>query len=161
MFIRPAVSTDIEAIQELDKESTTYHRKFDRNFYMVSEKWWKIKRNFQLAAMKDSKNLILVAEDNDEIVGYVWGYVERLNKYNIGKIQELVVSIRHRRKGIGTRLVKSLLEFFKSKNCIIVEVLVNVKNIAAYKTYKNLGFEEKEYRMQAKIDKTRKFRPFV
>ncbi|MEM7813450.1 MAG: GNAT family N-acetyltransferase [Candidatus Aenigmatarchaeota archaeon] len=161
MLVRRAVKSDIQDIQELDKESTVYHRRFDRDLYQVSEKWWKVKRKFQLAAMKDSKNLVLVAEDGKRIVGYLWGYVERLNKYNIGKIQELIVSTRYRRKGIGTRLIKNLLKFFKDKNCIIAEVTVNAKNGAAIKTYERLGFEKREYKMQLKIDKKRKFSPFA
>jgi len=53
------------------------------------------------------------------------------------------------------------LKFFEDKNCTIVEVMVNIKNNAAFKTYKKLGFEKKEYRMQLKIDKTKKFSPFL
>lgn len=161
MFIRKIVSSDIKAIQKLDKESTAYHRRFDRDLYQISKKWWKIKKDSQLAVIKDPKNLILVAEDNRKIVGYSWGYVERLNKYNIGKIQELVVSVQHWRKGIGTQLIKKLLEFFVDKNCIIVEVMVNVRNKPAFEIYKKIGFDEKEYKMQLKLDKAKKFSPFI
>lgn len=77
------------------------------------------------------------------------------------KIQESIVSARYRRKGIVTQLIKKLLEFFKDKNCSIVEVMVNVKNNVAFKTYKRLGFEKKEYRMQLKIDERKKFHPLV
>ena len=154
-------NNDIKAIQKLDKESTLYHRRFDKELYQISKKWWRIKKNSQIAAIKDPKNLTLVAENNGKIIGYSWGYVEQLGKYSIGKIQELIVSAQYRRKGIGTQLIKNLLKFFEDKNCTIVEVMVNIKNNAAFKTYKKLGFEKKEYRMQLKIDKTKKFSPFL
>ena len=52
MNIRKAKREDIEVIHNLDRESTKYHKKFDKDFYTISEKWWKIKKDSQIKAIK-------------------------------------------------------------------------------------------------------------
>ncbi|HLC76773.1 MAG TPA: GNAT family N-acetyltransferase [archaeon] len=142
-------------------ESTTYHQRFDNDFYTISQKWWKIKKTSQFTAIKDATNLILVAENEGIVIGYVWGYIEKVAKLKIGKIQDLIVTKKYRRKGVAAALIQELLIFFRNKKCIISETLVNVKNETALKAFEKLGFEKKEYKMRLKLDETKKFRPFV
>lgn len=160
MIIRKAKKEDIESIHKLDEESTKYHKKFDRDFYTISEKWWKIKKDSQINAIKSPTNLILVAEIDDKVVGYIWGYVEIIMKHKIGKIQELIVTSKQRGKGIGKELIKRMLDFFKEKKCIISEIEVFVENLPTIKVYEKAGFKKKEYKMRLKLDKTKRFRPF-
>ncbi len=159
--IRAAKKEDIEAIHLLDKESTKYHEKFDKHFYIISKKSWKIKKNSQKKAIKSSTDLILVAELNSEIIGYIWGYTEKIAKYKIGKIQELIVTSNQRRKGIGGKLIKNMLNFFKKKKCIISEIEVFVDNKPTVSAYEKIGFRKITYKMQLKLDKTKKFKPFA
>ncbi len=161
MLIRKASSKDIESIHKLDKESTTYHWRFDKNLYTVSRKWWEIKKASQCTAMKDSTNLILVAEEGGIIIGYIWGFIERIAKLKIGKIQDLIVTMKHRRRGIALALIKNMMDFFRNEKCIISEVAVNIENEPAIKSYEKVGFEKKEYKMRLKLDKMKKFRPFA
>jgi ribosomal protein S18 acetylase RimI-like enzyme len=161
MLIRKAKKEDIESIHKLDKESTRYHRKFDKDFYTISEKWWEIKKDSQIKAIKSPTNLILVAEINGKVVGYIWGYIETIMKNKIGKIQELIVTSRQRGKGIGKELIKNMLDFFKGKKCIISEIEVFVDNLSTIQVYEKVGFKKREYKMQLKLNKTKKFRPFL
>ncbi len=160
MMIRKAKKEDIESIHKLDRESTKYHRKFDKDFYTISEKWWKIKKDSQIKAIKSPTNLILVSEIDGKVVGYIWGYIETIMKNKIGKIQELIVTSKQRGKGIGTRLIKQMLDFFKDKKCIISEIEVFVENLPTIQVYEKAGFKKKEYKMQLKLNKTKRFRPF-
>ena len=153
MKIRKAKLEDIERIHELDKESVEYHKKFDKDFYTVSNKWWNIKKDSQIKAIKSSRDLILVAEDEGDVVGYIWGYIE--NK--IGKIQELIVTSKSRGKGVGTNLINEMLKYFKEKKCEISEIEVNVENEPTIKTYEKAGFKKREYKMWLKF---KKFKPF-
>ncbi len=159
-MIRKAKKEDIESIHKLDRESTKYHRKFDKDFYTISEKWWKIKKDSQIKAIKSPTNLILVSEIDGKVVGYIWGYIETIMKNKIGKIQELIVTSKQRGKGIGTRLIKQMLDFFKDKKCIISEIEVFVENLPTIQVYEKAGFKKKEYKMQLKLNKTKRFRPF-
>ena len=160
MLIRKAKKEDIESIHKLDRESTKYHKKFDKDFYTISEKWWKIKKNSQLKSIKSPTNLILVSEIDGKVVGYIWGYIETIMKHKIGKIQELIVTSKQRGKGIGKELIKHILDFFKTKECVVSEIEVFVKNLPTIQVYEKIGFKKKEYKMQLKLNKTKKFRPF-
>ena len=160
MIIRKARKEDINAINFLDRESTRYHENFDKDFHTVSEKFWTMKKDSQIKAIKSSKELILVAEIDRKVIGYIWGYIEEVIKYKIGKIQELIVTFKERGKGIGTRLITEMLNFFKKNKCIISEIEVFVDNLPALKTYEKIGFRKREYKMQLKLD-NRKFSPFV
>ena len=160
MLIRKARKEDIESIHKLDRESTKYHKKFDTDFYTISEKWWKIKKDSQLKAIKSPTNLVLVAESDGKIVGYIWGYIETIMKHKIGKIQELIVTSKQRGKGIGTRLIKQMLDFFKNRKSVISEIEVFVENLPTIQVYEKAGFKKREYKMQLKLNKTKRFRPF-
>jgi len=160
MNIRKAKKEDIESIHKLDRESVKYHKKFDRDFYSISEKWWKIKKDSCLKAIENPANLILVSEINGKVVGYIWGFVETSIKNKIGRIQELIVTSRQRGKGIGKELINQMLNFFKEKKCIISEIEVSVNNLPTVQVYERLGFKKREYKMQIKLNKTEKFRPF-
>jgi|SRR3989338_2832344 len=160
MIIRKAKKEDIESIHKLDIESVKHHKTFDKDFYSISERWWKIKKASQLKAIKSPTDLVLVAESGGKIVGYIWGYIEIMMKYKIGKIQELIVTSKQRGKGIGTRLIKQMLDFFRNRNCVISEIGVFVKNLPAIQVYGNAGFKKREYKMQLRLNETQKFRPF-
>ena len=151
MIIRKAKKEDIEEIHKLDKESVKYHRKFDKDFFTISEKWWKIKKDSQLKAISSRKDIVLVAFD-DKVVGYIWGYFER----EVGKLQELIVISRCRGKGLGKKLISEALKLLKKK-CAVVNIEVYVDNEPTVKVYEKLGFKKKEYKMQLRF---RNYKPF-
>jgi ribosomal protein S18 acetylase RimI-like enzyme len=159
MQIRQANAKDITQIHELDRESVLYHKKFDREFYTVSEKWWKIKKASQVEALKKVSDLILVAEGNGKIIGYIWGYVEKMAKLNVGKIQDLIVTSRYRNRGTATRLIKGMLKFFMTKKCAVADVEVHIRNDAAIDVYERAGFVKQNYRMRLKLNRAEPFSP--
>lgn len=159
LVVRPAETKDIDIIHELDMESVKFHKKFDREFYHISDKWWKVKKDSQIKALKNPTNLILVAEEDKKIIAYIWGIIYKMTKFNVGKIQEIVVTSKHRRRGVAIKLVKRILEFFKSKKCIVSEVEVNVRNEHAMKLYEMMGFVKKNCSMRLKLDKSKSFSP--
>src|SRR3989344_1944315 len=158
MLIRKAKKEDIESIHKLDRESIKYHKKFDKDFYMISENWWKIKKDSQIKAIKSPTNLVLIAESDEKVVGYIWGYVGTIMKHKIGKIQELIVTSKQRGKGIGKELIKNILDFFKERKCIISEIEVFVENLPTIQVYEKAGFRKREYKMQLKLNKTKRFK---
>src|SRR3989338_8425131 len=160
MLIRKACMTDIDSIHELDMESVEYHMKFDKDFYSISQKWRDVKKKSQAEALNYSSNLILVEEHEDRITAYIWGYIMNIADMKIGKIQELIVTHECRRKGIASALLNSMLNFFRSNDCITSEVDVRVENEPALKAFKKSGFRKQEFRMRLELDKARKFRPF-
>lgn len=101
----------------------------------------------------EKDDLCMVAETEGKIVGAVW--VRDMKDYgNIGDgIPSFAISLykEYRGNGIGTELMKTMLEELKSRGCKKASLSVQKKNYAA-KMYQKLGFEvvqenEEEYIM--------------
>jgi len=90
----------------------------------------------------------IVAEEDGEIVGYVMCRIETglpdfglLGIAKRGHVISIAVLPEHRRKGIGTALMKEAMagmKGYKSKECYLE---VRVSNTPAVKLYEKLGFE--------------------
>ncbi|NPV50178.1 MAG: ribosomal protein S18-alanine N-acetyltransferase [Candidatus Methanofastidiosum sp.] len=90
--------------------------------------------NFLFESYRDT---FLVVEKDKEVIGFVIGIVQKKE----GHI--LVIAIRDdfKRKGIGTFLMKKLIDIYKKKGITRLKLEVRVSNIAAISMYKNLGFK--------------------
>lgn len=90
--------------------------------------------NFLYESHRDT---FLVAEKEREVIGFVIGIVQKKE----GHI--LVIAIRddYKKKGIGTFLMKKLIEIYKKKGITQLKLEVRASNVAALSMYKNLGFK--------------------
>ncbi|HMK53983.1 MAG TPA: ribosomal protein S18-alanine N-acetyltransferase [Methanobacteriaceae archaeon] len=87
----------------------------------------------------------LVAQQDNIIVGYIIFWIRFEDE---GHIISLAVDKKYRRKGVGSRLVKSALEIFNRYPLKNIKLEVRVGNKAARKFYQNMGFEEKKFMPQ-------------
>ena len=88
-----------------------------------------------------SKNLLFVASENDEIVGFIWGVFINYGISRYGYIEELIVKEEFRRKQIGIRLVNTLLKEFKKLETWSVFVSTEKDNQGVASFYNKLGFK--------------------
>lgn len=80
----------------------------------------------------------LVAKKENEIIGFagIWKAVDDIHITNI------VVKKSFRNKGIGSIILKQLIEISKlEKNINSITLEVNIKNVPAQKLYEKFGFE--------------------
>jgi ribosomal protein S18 acetylase RimI-like enzyme len=68
--------------------------------------------------------LVLVAEDNEEVVGVIIGTIDN----NRGYIYRLAVEASHQRKGIGKTLIRSLDHKFRHRDVTRILVAVDEHN---------------------------------
>lgn len=135
MIYRKYESEDIKAIRDILESDLGYSCELDKLNNRIDEM---IKRgNYQ----------IFVASDNDKVVGFI-GCVNYLafELENEGmKIIALAVSKVHRRKGIGTELLKTA-EYWAKENSIEV-VLLNsgLQREDAHSFYESQGYYKKSY----------------
>ena len=89
----------------------------------------------------NNKNLLLVAVDNNEIIGFLSAQKGYFNK--IKHTAYIVVGIReeHRNKGIGKELFKSLDIWAIDEKIMRLELTVVCENIIAKNLYEKNGFE--------------------
>ncbi|MDS0526608.1 ribosomal protein S18-alanine N-acetyltransferase [Clostridium sp. SHJSY1] len=84
----------------------------------------------------------LVAKSNDKIVGFagVWTIVDE------GHITNIAVHPEFREKGIGSALIKSLIDYSKNWGCTSLTLEVRASNTPAKNLYKKFGFVEEGIR---------------
>jgi ribosomal protein S18 acetylase RimI-like enzyme len=97
----------------------------------------------------NEKYRFFVAEDDGKIVGYSRVHLYRWN--NSAFIISLLVDAGHRRKGIGTRLLKAMEDFSKENKARVLMLDASPDNAPTLQLYfKNgfriCGFNDKIYR---------------
>ncbi|MFD0798238.1 GNAT family N-acetyltransferase [Maribacter chungangensis] len=90
-------------------------------------------------------DLCLVAVENEELIGACWGRI--FDEYNKGygfldtETPELSIAVKeqHRNKGIGTKLIYNIAEYYSGLNIKTLSLSVDKKNLAIG-LYKKIGF---------------------
>lgn len=80
----------------------------------------------------------LVVEEDHEIRGYVGVW----NVMSEGQITNVAVAASHREKGVGSKLIKALVDYAKENQLVLLLLEVRSSNIAAQKLYSKFGFEQ-------------------
>ena len=93
--------------------------------------------------VKDEDSIIFVAVVEDEIVGYIYGYVQNDNKIKIeleAYIDSLFVDEEYRKQGIGNNLINKFIEEAKYRGVKYIYVENKVDNEIARFLYEKLDF---------------------
>lgn len=94
--------------------------------------------------MIDNENkIILVARDNDIILGYVYGFIQdngNLFNNKMAKLDALFVKEQYRGNGIARSLIREFINWAREKEVAYVELTVCKDNTNAIDLYQNEGF---------------------
>jgi GNAT superfamily N-acetyltransferase len=96
-----------------------------------------------LKKVKKMHGLILLAYNQEKIVGCIVGIIEEQNKYDLleyiptkgGRILDLFVADTYRNLGIGNKLMQQMEDYFKQNECDIIRVDVFEPNKFAHSFY--------------------------
>ena len=116
-----------------------------------NESWTpeEIKQDLNLA-FSEKEPIVLVAEVDKTLAGFVWGYKLPLEKFswllgvidgNVNYMDEIAVGGDRRIKGIGTRLGVEYLELVRRKNMTGVALRTDIWNSASMALFRKLGFQ--------------------
>ena len=89
--------------------------------------------------LNDQTKMIFVAEDdNNKIQGSIVGATSKCIKHREGAL-DIFIKEKHRGKGIGTRLMDRLFEWFREEGCRSMLINAYAANEQATKFYKKYG----------------------
>ena len=98
--------------------------------------------DFHLAAefRRDDRHLLVVAQDQDVVVGFASGvtYVHPDKPIELW-INEVGVASSHQRQGIGKLVIRALLDLGRTAGCREAWVLTERSNTAALRLYESVG----------------------
>ncbi len=142
MNIRHAKLDDLQQIAELWWEMHNFNSNFDDRYYDTKPKdeciEWKYGSLKEILDKPD--HLIWVAEENNNVVGYV--YVQILERppifiYNqIAKVQEASITKEYQQKGVFKQSWNIILNELKDKNIKMAELEIDLNNPAHFAYWK-------------------------
>ena len=88
--------------------------------------------------LENPQAVFLVAEEKGEVLGYIGMHVV----FGEGYMDNLAVFPHARRKGVGKKLVETLIAWLKQHDGLFLTLEVRLSNQAAISLYQSLGFEE-------------------
>lgn len=155
MIIRSGEKKDILSILELWIDTINWHAELDRDFTLASDGI----KNFDLVltnAISNSSQVVLVAEENKVIIGFLYGYIKKYTGFFrrriVAHISDIAVNEEHRRKGVGTALMERFEnDFAKPNDSNDLSLFVHIKNKGGTEFYNHLGFEGTLLTMQKTI----------
>jgi len=156
--IRKATKKDIPCIIELWKSLMACHR---RNFWRPRELFRQKKnsaslvRKYLTKLMRARNGRLFVAEVDGKVVGYAEVSIKKLAPIYIhdreAHLGVIFVEEHHRRRGIGTRLLKEAEGWAKNKGAFSLALTVFDKNKPAILAYRKFGFKEHHVKMSKVI----------
>ena len=90
--------------------------------------------NFLYECYRDT---FLVVEKNEEVIGFVIGITQK----NEGHILVIAIKESYKKKGVGTFLMKKLMDIYEKKGVMKLKLEVRASNTPALSMYKKLGFK--------------------
>jgi len=154
MKIRKVTEKDILNIVILNRGLREHHKKID-SYYSDKNNADDIWAEYAEKCLKNENTAFYLAEEDGRSIGYIKGkIVERPPVYEttrIGEVASAFVIEEYRNKGVMQKLIEKLFEWFRSKNIKYVELNVDSRNEIGVKTWRNLGFEEFQLRMIARL----------
>jgi ribosomal protein S18 acetylase RimI-like enzyme len=147
MKIRPCFPRDLKPIVDLAQRYTSFDTK--PTFADIEGMYARNPEYFYVAE-----------DDQGRVLGFVSGYERKglpeevlrtWNAKKVGYIELMAVDMPYRRKGVGKKLMNTLLNEFQRNGIDIVNLDVPGGQEAAIGLYKSLGFQVRAYNMRKRI----------
>jgi ribosomal protein S18 acetylase RimI-like enzyme len=142
--LRPAVKSDEPALGRFGAALMRQHHAADPRRFLLTEHPEAGYGRFLVSMLGDSDSLVLVAERDGKLVGYVYADVESISWRDLrgpcGFVHDVYVDESARQNGIGRRLVLAAVEWARSKGMPQMVLSTASGNETAQRLFDRLGF---------------------
>jgi len=125
--VKLATTSDLEKLHKIERECFTIEA---------------LTKEQMSHLLESSYTISLVARINGAVAGFIIGSIENLDKTKAGHVYTLDVVVKHRRRGIGLRLLQELERIFTERGVKICYLEVRLDNVAARELYRKQGYTE-------------------
>ncbi len=165
-MIREMKTTDLNDLVEMQFELQEYFSEIDKTRDSLPYKSIEDARHYMQKMIDDANNMdgkIFVAEEKDRIIGFIQGVIIEHKKgddtfYDLthnpskeGWVGLLFVKPEYRGGGTGQQLLDEMKNYFISKNCTSIRLLVLSDNKHAVAVYEKNGFMRHDLEMVLKV----------
>jgi GNAT superfamily N-acetyltransferase len=143
--VRPIREAELPIVGKLGASLVRQHFALDpQRFLAPASKVEEGYAWFLGSQMKEPDVVILVAEHDNTVVGYVYAALEPHNWKELrgpaGFIHDVVVAEPHQHSGIGAALIEAAIDWLKAHNAPRVILWTAEKNSPAQRLFQRLGF---------------------
>jgi ribosomal protein S18 acetylase RimI-like enzyme len=142
LVIRKATRADLDVLGDLWIELMTFHSERDDRFVIPEHGRANYMRHINMA-LHDSYYLVLVAEENRRVIGYVIGYIAQnppIFPYpTYGFIADICVTHTARRHGAGSQLVHGICQWFRAHGMNNIQMNVAHLNPVSQAFWRKMG----------------------
>lgn len=143
-MITKATLTELDSVVDFYKKTAQFEQTINEHILLDGV----LEEGFRASLAKElllSDFYFLFYKENDEILGFLSGYLKEKNKWwkyrQIAYIDHIFVEEKARGKGIATLLIKDFENWAKAKNADLVTIEVLPENKKAISLYEFQGYE--------------------
>jgi GNAT superfamily N-acetyltransferase len=155
--IRPAQRSDEAALGRYGAALMRQHHQADPRRFLLTERPEVGYGRFLLSELDDPDALVLVAESEGEVLGYLYAGLEGTSWKNLrgpcAYLHDVYVDERLRREGAGRSLVRAAIEWARSKGAPQVVLTTLVANEPAHRLFTGLGFRRTMVEMALSLER--------
>ena len=143
----------LEDAKEIDNMLTSLIQDERENYDKNINKNYEVK-NFYEKYIDNKDSCILVAKANNQILGYVYGFIQNNGQvFNTKKAQLDAIFVKKecRGNGIAKSLIQELTKWANKEGATYIELSVCKENEKARNLYTNNGFQEEKLILRKKI----------
>jgi RimJ/RimL family protein N-acetyltransferase len=137
LIVRPAVPGDADALVELGRDVAA-----ESELWLTYDRTRGDERRNVRGVQRDANVLVLVAADEEGIVGRLSIARDRSPLSRHVAEFGLMVAARARRQGVGSALIEEAIAWARNLGIVRLELTVFPHNTPAIALYRKLGFEE-------------------
>ncbi|HEX7019990.1 MAG TPA: GNAT family N-acetyltransferase [Gemmatimonadaceae bacterium] len=143
--IRRAVRGDLPTIGRLGALMVKTHHEFDpKRFMAATPDTEREYASFLGTQLDEAKVVVLVAERDDEVVGYSYAGVEGTDYMSLrgpaGIVYDIIVDPAHRGQGSGRMLLDATIEELRARGAPRVMLSTAERNETAQRLFERAGF---------------------
>ena len=142
--IRRAIATDQEALGRMGGALMRQHHAADARRFIQVEHPEAGYGRFLVSQLGDPDSIVMVAEESGSVVGYIYAELEATSWKDLrgpcGFVQDVYVEEAARGRGAGRELMRSALDWIRSKGRSQVVLCTKTRNVGAQRLFTALGF---------------------
>jgi len=154
MNIRTANIMDIEKIMILEEQVFEIHSKARPDWIGKKPKYY----DHIKGIIEGNSGKIFIAENENTIIGHCIVFIREIKNHHIFhdminiEIEDLCIDEKHRKKGIGKKILEEVKIFAKEKGAKFIELSVWEFNKNAKDFYEHLGMKTRINKMEFRIE---------
>lgn len=156
--IRRAKQADEPSLGRYGAALMRQHHEFDPKRFILSDHPEQGYGGFLVSQLDDPESVVLVAERDGAVLGYVYAAMEPLSWKELraacGFVHDVFVDEPARGAGVGEKLVRAAIEWLDSMNAPRVVLGSAAKNEAALRFFDRLGFRRTMIEMTRELRAT-------